>query len=130
MKTIASITVFFLLLAGSIVGAEEAVQITLKTDDPDSHATREQLLRLLEEYDLSRWIYTREVQIESGAGLLASLGNRLLLRAGQPNQRQIQFWDRRLVTLSRHTDRLLGFRVGKSVLGIWSKNPGPAQGRQ
>jgi SAM-dependent methyltransferase len=52
-------------------------------------------------------------------GLLASLGNKLLLRSAAPSAGQIAFWDKVLVRLSRVADPLLGFRVGKSVLGVW-----------
>jgi SAM-dependent methyltransferase len=54
------------------------------------------------------------------AGLLASAGNRLALRQSYPTLRQVLFWDRRLVPLSRRLDPLLGWRVGKSVLGVWT----------
>ncbi len=54
-------------------------------------------------------------------GMFASLANRLLLHSSMPNIGQIHFWDRRLVPCSRWTDRLLGFAVGKSVLGVWEK---------
>ena len=53
------------------------------------------------------------------AGLLVSLGNRLLLRQSLPTERQILFWDRVLVRLSRGLDPLTGYRWGKSVLGVW-----------
>lgn len=54
-------------------------------------------------------------------GMLASLANRLLLRSAQPSLRQVLFWDRVLVRTSRVVDRLLRYRVGKSVIGIWRK---------
>jgi hypothetical protein len=54
-------------------------------------------------------------------GLLASLGNRLVLRSAQPNQRQIRFWDRLMVRLSRRLDPLFGYRLGKSALVVWRK---------
>ena len=54
-------------------------------------------------------------------GLLASAGNRLLLRSAMPTERQILFWDRWLVPGSRWVDRLTGNLVGKSVLGVWRK---------
>jgi len=53
-------------------------------------------------------------------GVLASLGNRLLLRSSMPTESQILTWDRFLVPLSRAIDPLLGGRAGKSVLGVWS----------
>jgi hypothetical protein len=36
-----------------------------------------------------------------------------------PTLPQIQFWDKRVIPISRIIDRLLSYRVGKSVLGIW-----------
>jgi SAM-dependent methyltransferase len=54
-------------------------------------------------------------------GLLASLGNRLLLRQSMPRPGQIALWDRLMVPLSRLVDPLGGYSVGKSVLGIWRK---------
>jgi SAM-dependent methyltransferase len=54
-------------------------------------------------------------------GMLASAGNRLLLKAAMPTERQILAWDRLLVPVSRAVDRLFGGRVGKSVLGIWRR---------
>jgi len=55
------------------------------------------------------------------AGVLASLGNKLFLGKGVPNQRQIFVWDRILVPVSRILDPLLFFWVGKSVLVVWQK---------
>lgn len=54
-------------------------------------------------------------------GLLASLANRLLLRQSMPTRQQIGLWDRAMVPLSQKLDPLLGYGVGKSVLGIWRK---------
>lgn len=54
-------------------------------------------------------------------GLLASVANRLALRQSVPTRGQILFWDRALVRLSRRLDPLVGYRAGKSVLGVWEK---------
>jgi SAM-dependent methyltransferase len=53
------------------------------------------------------------------AGLLASAANRMLLRRSLPTAGNIAFWDGVLVPLSRRIDPWLGFRLGRSVLGIW-----------
>jgi hypothetical protein len=63
-----------------------------------------------------------ELAYLDSVGLLASLGNRFLLRADLPTARQIWAWDRWLVPLSRITDPLLGHTVGKSVLGVWRRS--------
>jgi len=55
------------------------------------------------------------------AGYFASLINKLFLRQGLPTLKQVIFWDRFLVPVSRITDRLLGFNFGKSVLLIARK---------
>jgi SAM-dependent methyltransferase len=56
------------------------------------------------------------------AGLLASAGNRLLLRSAMPTERQILFWDRFLVPVSRRLDPLLGHSLGKSIVGVWRRS--------
>jgi SAM-dependent methyltransferase len=55
------------------------------------------------------------------AGLLASLANRLLLRAETPSPRQIALWDRVLVPISRLLDVITGRRIGKSVVAVWQR---------
>jgi len=54
-------------------------------------------------------------------GLAASAGNRFLLKSGMPNRKQIRLWDRFMVPLSSVIDPLLGYKVGKSILGVWQR---------
>lgn len=54
-------------------------------------------------------------------GIAASLANRLILRQGLPTRRQVAFWDRGMVPLSRLIDPLLGHALGKSLLGVWER---------
>jgi SAM-dependent methyltransferase len=61
------------------------------------------------------------VRYLDSAGLLASAGNRLLLRRALPTPGQIAAWDGWLVPLSRWLDPRLGFRAGKSVLAVWRR---------
>jgi SAM-dependent methyltransferase len=56
------------------------------------------------------------------AGMLASCGNRLLLRQAMPRLRQILFWDRCFVPVSTFLDPLLLHRAGKSILAVWTRN--------
>ena len=65
----------------------------------------------------------REITVTylDSVGMLASLGNRLLLGQSMPTERQIGVWDRWMVPPSRITDRLTGGYVGKSVLGVWRR---------
>ena len=53
--------------------------------------------------------------------MLASLGNRLVLKSAMPTPQQIALWDRMMVPLSRLADPLLAFTLGKSVLAVWER---------
>jgi SAM-dependent methyltransferase len=53
------------------------------------------------------------------AGVLASIGNRILLKQAAPTERQIATWDRYLVPISRRLDPVFSFTIGKSVVGVW-----------
>jgi len=54
-------------------------------------------------------------------GLIASIANKTLSRQSMPTVRQIEFWDRHLIPLSRIFDWFIHYRIGKSVIGIWKK---------
>ena len=55
-------------------------------------------------------------------GLLASLGNRWVLRSALPTAAQIRAWDRFMVPLSRIVDPLLGYAAGKTVVAVWQRD--------
>jgi SAM-dependent methyltransferase len=63
----------------------------------------------------------RRLDYLDAIGMLASLGNRLVLKSSMPNPGQIAVWDRLMVPLSRLVDPLLTYSLGKSVLAIWRK---------
>jgi SAM-dependent methyltransferase len=54
-------------------------------------------------------------------GATASLGNRLILKSKSPSVKQLAVWDKLMIPLSKLVDPLLGYRAGKSVLGVWRK---------
>jgi hypothetical protein len=73
MKTTKPIWAFLfaILLTGSLQAQNTApLNIILKTNHPREVQTKEQLLRLLNEYDLSRWTFTNTVNIESGFNVI------------------------------------------------------------
>ena len=65
----------------------------------------------------------REEQILylDAAGLLLSGANRMLLRQSMPTARQVMFWDRRVIPVSRIVDPIAGFRLGKTIVGVWRR---------
>ena len=61
------------------------------------------------------------IEYLDSVGLFASLANRLFLKQQQPTIKQVHFWDRRMVPISRRVDPVLGRKVGKSILAVWRK---------
>ncbi len=59
-------------------------------------------------------------------GMLLSLANRWLMRNPTPSLRQIVFWDRAVIPLSRLLDSVFYYRLGKSVLAVLGKQNNPA----
>lgn len=55
-------------------------------------------------------------------GMLASLGNKLLLKSGNPTLGQLKLWDRMMVPMSRIIDLIIRFSMGKSILSIYKKS--------
>ena len=62
-----------------------------------------------------------EIYALDSFGLLASVANKLLLHQSMPTLKQIAFWDGWLVPVSRVTDPLIGFSLGKSQIAVWEK---------
>lgn len=61
------------------------------------------------------------VRYLDSAGFVLSLGNKLLLRRTSPTMAQIGFWDRRIVPLSRITDKVVGHTFGRSMVAVYRK---------
>jgi hypothetical protein len=62
---------------------------------------------------LERLVYLDSV------GAVTSLINRFLLGQSMPTVEQIVFWDRWIIPIAKWVDRLIGYRVGRSILGVW-----------
>lgn len=89
-------------------------------DEAIGHFRRYRLAGLLD-LGPANLVVARARYLDS-AGLLTSLGNRLLLKQSVPTLAQIKLWDRVLVRASRWLDPAFGFRLGKSALVVW-RNP-------
>jgi SAM-dependent methyltransferase len=53
-------------------------------------------------------------------GFFASLANRFMLAATMPSPRQIAFWDKVLIPVSRVLDNVSGHKFGKSIVAVWA----------
>lgn len=56
-------------------------------------------------------------------GYFASVMNKLFLKQSYPSHRQVQFWDKWMVPVSKITDRIFCYSFGKSILAVWKKKP-------
>lgn len=54
-------------------------------------------------------------------GFFASLLNRYFLKQCCPTEKQLLFWDKHLIPLSKFFDKVFFYSIGKSVLGIWKR---------
>ena len=62
----------------------------------------------------------RDARYLDSVGMIASAANRLMLSQSMPKRRQILFWDRCMVPVSRVLDPLLTYSLGKSVIAVWT----------
>lgn len=67
MRTMSGLSAIVLCLACGVALADDQVDISLKDGTADEQRTRTELQALLKQYDLSRYIFTRQVIIESRA---------------------------------------------------------------
>ena len=54
-------------------------------------------------------------------GYFAALMNKLILRQKIPTHKQIQFWDKWMVPVSKISDKFFFHSFGKSIIAIWKK---------
>lgn len=54
-------------------------------------------------------------------GIILSFLNRFVLRTPHLKLSHILFWDRRIIPISERLDKLIRYRWGKSILGVWQK---------
>lgn len=54
-------------------------------------------------------------------GLLTSITNKYILKQEYPTKKQIDFWDKVLVRISKFSDLLIGYSAGKSLVAVWKK---------
>jgi SAM-dependent methyltransferase len=61
------------------------------------------------------------------AGLLLMAANRFIFRSARPTRAQVMLWDRWLIPVSRAVDPLLGRRLGKSLIAMWTQERSEAR---
>lgn len=54
-------------------------------------------------------------------GLFASMMNKYILKQDYPTRKQINFWNKFMVPVSKTLDRIVNYNLGKTLVGIWKK---------
>lgn len=54
-------------------------------------------------------------------GLVASLMNKYFLKQDYPTIKQINFWNKFMIPVSKTLDRIVNYNLGKTLVGIWKK---------
>jgi len=54
-------------------------------------------------------------------GFVSSLVNKYFLKQNYPTAKQINFWDKVLVPISKPVDFILNYSVGKTLVAVWQK---------
>ncbi len=66
-------------------------------------------------------LYIKDLRYLDSVGLFASLANKWFLKQDYPELKQIKFWDNFIVPISKITDIISFYAIGKTVIGIWEK---------
>lgn len=61
----------------------------------------------------------RKIRYFDSCGFMASLVNKYFLKQQYPTPRQISFWNRYLVPISKPVDFILNYRLGKTLVAVW-----------
>ena len=63
----------------------------------------------------------KEIKYLDLFGLALNLANRFILKKKLPTSKHIFFWDKIVIHFSKCFDRLLGYRLGKSIVAVYEK---------
>lgn len=72
-------------------------------------------------YEINNELDEKKIFYLDSLGFWASLINKFFLKKSIPTLSNINFWDKKLVPISRITDKILCFSFGKSLIGIYQK---------
>ena len=67
-------------------------------------------------------IQLRRIRYLDSFGLIASLMNKYFLKQDYPTAKQINFWNRYIVPVSKPIDFILNYNAGKTVVGVWQNS--------
>jgi len=102
-------------------GDVPVARIAGEVDASNVDDVRNRLRSLLTNRSVSLVVDLSATSYLDSAGIVLSLGNRLIRRASMPTRRDIALWDKTFIPLSRVLDPLFAYRLGKSLLEVRRK---------
>jgi len=63
----------------------------------------------------------RSLRYLDSSGFFLSFTNRIFLKQKYPTEKQVHFWDKLLIPVSKISDKIFNYSFGRSILGIWQK---------
>ena len=69
--------------------------------------------------EINKQLIEKQIFYLDSMGLIASIANKILLKKSTPSIANIKFWDNILVKISKITDRIILYKLGKSLIGIY-----------
>lgn len=63
----------------------------------------------------------QKIRYLDSCGLLASLSNKYFLKQEYPTMGQIKFWNKAIVPVSKITDVISNYSLGKTLVAVWKK---------
>lgn len=108
-----------LLKGGSVIVLSPAHQILMSNFDRNIGHFRRYNKKMLRDICPKSMMVKKQYYLDS-VGLLASYAARFV-KSGNPTLRQILFWDRLMVPISKFLDLLSFFLVGKTIITIYEK---------
>ena len=88
-------------------------------DKQIGHFRRYNKKKLREE--INQTLKEKKIFYLDSLGFFASLANKLILKKNTPSEKNIHFWDKKLIPLTKLFDKLICFTFGKSLIGIYQK---------
>ncbi len=90
-------------------------------DEAIGHCRRYTKTSLREAVPANTGLQLQRLVYLDSLGFVSSCANRFFLHQSTPTRKQLLFWDRVLMPISRRLDPLIFHSVGKSLLGVWRK---------
>ena len=72
-------------------------------------------------FDINKKLKEKKLFYLDSLGFFASLTNKIILKKNTPTEKNIHLWDKKLIPITKLTDKLICNTFGKSLIGVYQK---------